>query len=92
MNQKDIELKVREIINENLDLNKSIFKIEFSENLQSCGMNSLSAIKVIVGIEAEFYFEFRDEDLVYENFCSIEKLTMYIMSRLETDEEEKKKA
>jgi acyl carrier protein len=81
LNKRDVEVKIREIIDKNCELTKRIQEIRIDDELQNYGMDSLSVIRVIVEIEEDFEFEFNDEDLVIDNFKSVDKLVDYVLSK-----------
>ena len=77
-----IESKIRNILKENVDLKIPIEQINLEDNLLQIGMDSINCIKVILGIEEEFNYQFDDEDLNYENFHNISSLINYIKGNL----------
>jgi acyl carrier protein len=74
----DLDMKVRELISENIDLTTDIDNIEPESDLTEYGMDSLNAIKLIVAIEVEYSYEFPVEDLLIESVNSVNKVTVYI--------------
>ena len=78
----DIENKVLGIVAELL---KREAKIAEHDDLLLLGLDSISAIKIIVYIEGEFGFEVNDEDLLIENFNTIYKIKEYIRMKLKTN-------
>ena len=78
----EVEMKVRTIIKENLELLNDVFTIGKDEDLSVYGMDSVSAIKVIVAIEQEFEFEFNDEDLGVDSVRTVQKNLDYIKAKL----------
>lgn len=79
MNREDVARKVKELVSEVLELKCSIEEIKEDDMLSTYGLSSFTAIRLIVLIESEYDFEFLDEDLVFENFESLNKLVDYIM-------------
>lgn len=79
MNREDVARKVKELVSEVLELKCSIEEIKEDDMLSIYGLSSFTAIRLIVLIESEYDFEFLDEDLVFENFESVNKLVDYIM-------------
>ncbi len=78
-----IESKIREIIHDNdFDLEKPVDEIGLEDDLLDLGLDSVNAIRLIVGIESEFGFEFYDEDLTTDNVSDIQKIISYVKSRL----------
>ena len=82
MNEQ-IKCKVIKIINENLE--EPIEEREFIEELelQSIGINSITIIKIIVGVEEEFGIEFEDEKLQLDSINTFGKLIAYIESKIQ---------
>lgn len=80
--REEIEQSLRKIIMELLELTKPIEEIENDEDLTKLGMNSISTIELVVEVEAKYDFEFNDEDLLVENFKTIERLATYIEKRI----------
>lgn len=79
---KEIESKVRNILAESITLNMPIDEIGLEVDLSEVGLDSASSIKVVVGIEAEFAFQFEDEDLISDNFKTIKSLVSYVEERI----------
>ena len=63
--------------------------ISLKSSLFDMGINSISLIKIIVMIEQEFGIIFRDEDLVNENFETVNDLLDYIIRVKEIELNEK---
>ncbi|KNY24969.1 acyl carrier protein [Pseudobacteroides cellulosolvens] len=78
----DIEARVRNILKEELSQLASSEAIGPEEDISVLGITSVSYIKLLVLIEAEFGFEINNEDLSYENFNTIQKIVVYIEKRL----------
>ena len=82
MDKEQIVKKVIKIIEEKFD-NVSIESAD--ANLLESGLNSVDIIQLIILIEEGFGFEFPDEDLVIENFRSIDVLSEYVIGEIEND-------
>lgn len=80
MDISNIDSIVREIIDNVVNLENPIEKVNSGDNLFLLGMDSLDCVKVIVALENKFDFEFEDEDLA-ENFQSINSITRYISTK-----------
>lgn len=78
----DIELAIREILCDNVELLKPINLIEKKEPLIELGLDSISLIRVILNIEEKFNIIFDDDDLLAENFMDIESFTNYVKTKL----------
>ena len=63
-------------------INSEAEKINYDEDLREHGMDSVNCIAIIVEIEDLYNFEFADEDLVIENFMTINKLADYVTLRI----------
>lgn len=63
-------------------INSEAREINYDEDLREHGMDSLNCIAIIVEIEDFYHFEFADEDLVIENFRTINKLADYVVPRI----------
>ncbi|MGB7605589.1 MAG: acyl carrier protein [Lutisporaceae bacterium] len=83
--QNNIEEKLREIINKHVETNVDVLTMPIDENLFSVGMDSVSAIKIIVEIEDEFNFEIEDDELSMNNLTTIEKIVAFIESKCSSD-------
>lgn len=83
--QNNIEEKLREIINKHVETNIDVLTMPIDENLFSVGMDSVSAIKIIVEIEDEFNFEIEDDELSMNNLTTIEKIVAFIESKCSSD-------
>lgn len=80
--RKEIEQSLRKIIMELLELTKPVEEIANDDDLTKLGMNSISAIELVVEVEDKYDFEFNDEDLLVDNFKTIERLAKYIEKRI----------
>lgn len=78
----NIENEIRKILNENVELGISVEDIKVNESLLALGVDSISMIKIILNIEELYGFTFEDEDLVAENFMSIERLVNYVRKKI----------
>ncbi|MCX8130467.1 MAG: acyl carrier protein [Clostridia bacterium] len=73
-----IESKLVSIIKQNVSF---INDIDPANKLQDLGINSITFIKIVVAIEAEFGFEFNDDELNYDKFNSLSDVVKYIDER-----------
>ncbi len=78
----DIEKKVKSILAKSVDNFALIDQIMVDEDLFMLGMDSISAVRVIIAIENEFGFEFSEEDLVGETVKDIRSIVRYIASKI----------
>ena len=66
--------RLRGIICEVLKIGKDPNEILEDADLLELGLNSLNAIEMVVYLEDTFEIEISDEDLMLENFSSIDKI------------------
>jgi len=79
----DIETILWVYIKENFMPRNSNHKYGFDENLLNTGIiDSAGLIAFIVFIEQEFNIQIPDEDLLPENFSSVNKTAAYIRSEM----------
>ncbi len=69
---------VYKIINDNFELSRKFSEINVNDNLMDVGLDSISMVKIILGIEELYGIMIPDEDLFFDNFSSIEKIVQYI--------------
>lgn len=77
-----VEYKVRDLLKENVELDKAIEQITGEDDLINLGMDSINVTKLIVAIENEFGFEFDDESLSLKNFRNLNLLVACVESRI----------
>lgn len=82
MLKADIEKKVREVLQEGGDVLVDIDQIALNEELKDFGINSVSYLKIIMDLEEKFRIMFEKDELQFENFRSIDKITECIASKL----------
>ncbi|MED0679007.1 acyl carrier protein [Aneurinibacillus thermoaerophilus] len=73
-----IQDKICKILQDLLKIEEPIAECE---DLTNIGLDSMVAINLIVALEQEFDLEFRDEDLLLENFRTLEKIGTLINER-----------
>jgi acyl carrier protein len=61
----------------NVDINK-LADVKPEDDLRDWGLDSLKSIDVIVALENEFNIAIEDEDLLIDNFNTIEKIIQLI--------------
>ena len=79
MNSEDIEIEIRKILAGFENLVKDADSIGVDEDMKSVGLSSLDVIKLAVQLEMKYDFEFDDEDLIYKNMCSIQRLIQTVL-------------
>ncbi len=77
------EQKVREIFAQYSNISDSEKVVSIDDDFSKFSINSVDFIKIIVGIETEFGFEFYDDDLQVDRFKTMHELMDYIMIRTE---------
>lgn len=80
--KEEIEKSLRKIIKKVVELSKSVEEIGNDDDLTELGMNSITAIELVVEVEEKYNFEFNDEDLLVDNFKTINRLVSYIEKRI----------
>lgn len=68
-----IERKISEIVREMLKVHSNV-SLTADQNLFDIGLDSLNAIQLIVRLEEEFDIIIDDDELIFDNFDSIEKI------------------
>lgn len=86
MNTTNVKInkKIREMIKEKLNITAGAEEIkdEFSFGVAN-GFDSTSLLEFILELEDTFDIVIPDDDLIPDNFCSISKITDYIVSLIE---------
>lgn len=73
--------KVKSIVSEIIGIS-GVDEIGSDDDLLTLGLNSISFIKIVVTIENSFNITFDDEDLLFHNFNTLNKLTSYIQKKV----------
>lgn len=83
---EEVQLRIKEIVIELLQLDKKPEEINNEDNLflEDYGYNSIDALELLLKIENEFEISIPDEDLNSELVKSVETLTNYVMIQVET--------
>lgn len=79
---KMVELKLKTIVHDYAALRIQIDQIKKDVDFVEYGINSITYFKILVAIEAEFGFEFGDNDLGPYQFKSLETLLIYVMDKV----------
>ncbi len=79
MSVKDV---VKETILQVIENDEAKNHIESSDDLSSIGLNSVSFIEIVVILEKKFHIKFKNEDLDYKRFTSLEFLCKYISEQV----------
>lgn len=78
---KETSEKVVNIIEKYVEKSSEDEKLSIDESFSNISINSVDFIKIIVGIETEFDFEFHDDDLRMDRFQNIHEIVDYIIER-----------
>ncbi|GBF75586.1 hypothetical protein PA598K_04004 [Paenibacillus sp. 598K] len=57
-------------------------EINLKENLGAIGLDSMKSVQLIVELEELFNISFDDEELMFENFSTIQKITTMVNEKL----------
>ncbi|MNB76251.1 acyl carrier protein [compost metagenome] len=57
-------------------------QIAIDEDLSYVGLDSIKSITLIVDLEESFSIVFEDDDLVFENFSSVKKISDRVITKL----------
>jgi acyl carrier protein len=87
MMANEIELRLRELLREGVEVNKPVEEIGFDEDLTSLGLNSISFIKLVVAVEDKFGVQFSDDDLDYNILANISSIASYIRKMLDSKDQ-----
>ena len=79
----EVQNQVKEIIYEFANV-KEAGQMTIDDNFSNFAINSVDFIKIIVGIETKFDFEFYDDDLQMGRFNNMHDLIDYIIERKST--------
>lgn len=77
----DIQKRAFDVIVENLN-EMSLDNLSIDTDFSSIGLDSITFIKTIVGLECEFDFEFDDEMLLITKFPTIRTMIEYVESKV----------
>lgn len=76
---EEIELIIRKLIEETAE-NKTLPFDQFGKKdiLTEVGLDSMDLVSLVVAIEDRFNIELQDEDMIFEQFNTIEKVIMIV--------------
>jgi len=78
--QEDLKEKVINLLKENVDDPDELDRLGPDDDLSVLGINSMTFIKLVIATEMEFGVAWKDEDLDFRNFRSINAIMEYIAS------------
>lgn len=76
----DMQERVINMLRENVGECSELDNIKPDDELSALGINSVTFIKLVISAEMEFGIAWKDEDLNYQNFSTINKIIEYISS------------
>jgi len=83
MDTKEIEAKLKEMIVERLFLNVSPEQMESDASLiETYGVDSVSLLELVVGLEEAFGIVIEDSDFDVRNFSSVANLRDFVQARM----------
>jgi amino acid adenylation domain-containing protein len=77
-----IEVRLKEIIQENLDVFIPLENLEENVLLTNLGINSISFTKIVIAIEIGFGIEFDNDDLDFYEYPNIGSLILYVKDKI----------
>lgn len=79
---------VMEILSEILNKKEEDVRlIDKDSNLETYGLESIEAIRLVIALEEKYDFEFQDEDMIFNKFNTINKLLTLLDAYLGSHEE-----
>lgn len=82
MDPQAIESKIAGTLQEILETNK---KISSGDDLTALGLDSIKSVALIVDLEVAFDITFDDEELLFENFSTLSKISERVRDKLVSD-------
>jgi len=80
----EIKEKISECVAKVLNIsNESILKLAGDEPLRVMGVDSINCVDIVIAIEQEFNIVFIDEDLLFENLNSMNKICEIVKKKLQ---------
>jgi len=76
----DMQERVINMLRENVGECSELDNIKPDDELSVLGINSVTFIKLVIAAEMEFGITWKDEDLNYQNFSTVNKIMEYISS------------
>ncbi len=82
MNQQDIQKVVRDFIQQNFIFDSTIV-LDNSESLLGSGVIDSTGVLELIGyLEEKFHLRFEDDELIAENFDTVDKITAFLQNKL----------
>lgn len=77
---EELREKVVALLRDNVDDPAALDNLGPDDDLSSLGINSLTFIKLVIATEMEFGVAWKDDDLDFRNFSSINSIMQYIVT------------
>lgn len=77
MNREELYRLIRDEVRKSFEIEND--NIDINDNLMEFGLDSINMVMMILEIESIFNIEIPDEDLVFENFDTIKKISDYVL-------------
>ena len=78
----DLKQRIREFLGENFLLNRNGFKLADDASLLDAGVvDSTGVLEVIAFVEETFEIQVLDEEVVPENFDSVDRIAAYVAGK-----------
>ncbi|WP_028545357.1 acyl carrier protein [Paenibacillus taiwanensis] len=78
--QNDLRARVIEMLKDNVDDSDALDQLGPDDELTVLGINSVTFIKLVIAAEMEFGVTWKDEDLDFRNFMTINSIMNYIIA------------
>lgn len=76
--EEELREKVINLLRDNVDDPSALDQLGLDDDLSALGINSLTFIKLVIATEMEFGVAWKDDDLDFRNFSSINAIMQYI--------------
>jgi acyl carrier protein len=75
-----VEARINRILLDVLEITDD--EIRLDDDLGACGLDSMKSVHLIVELEEQFNFAYEDEELIFENFSTLQKIIDRINAKL----------
>lgn len=76
------ENEIRQLLSNSVTLAKDMAEVPSDVPLSTVGLNSIKFIKFLIEFEKRYSFLVPEEEMVIENFESIEKIAQYLAKKV----------
>ncbi len=80
--------RIIDVLSRSIPLLKEPSEVNFEEDLFQIGLDSLTIIDLVVGLEAEFDIKINDDQLKAEAFKNVNSINEFILSMISGNESE----